>query len=720
MNKYLIFCCLIIELSLFGQVNLDLNGHLDAEKMNSASTQVQKASQSEQIVITVASSSGELPDVLNFAKVLFQSKVEKSNRVIVYINGEALGPSAIIPFLGDERYGSIYLSWGDIALGNETGLPANILRKQVMGLIPNSQSEAELLRNVAAAMSDPNAPLSDDKAKNERLVLNQNEVQSLKLVKSLMSAQSFKDQFLPKEVIEEAPAVIPVSNLQKSFEDHIKYNKNGSNRIGYIKIAGHDTAISQSTWIYVKKALDYYKETKPLFIILELDTPGGEVFAAQKISDALKDMDTQERIPVITYINNWAISAGAMLAYSTRYITVVKDGSMGAAEPVIAGQDGQMQAASEKINSALRADFANRARFFDRNPDIAEAMVDKDIILVWRNGKVVRLDTEEQIRRTGANPDKVISNKGKLLTLNASEMMEYGVANLLLMPEKVAAVTEQEKSLGQWPASKSLLFHQTFFKDIPDATIDSYQMDWKTWFLTLLTSPAVSSALFLGMIMGFYIEFNTPGFGLPGTIGITCLLLIIIASFALEIGNALELVLVIIGIGMLLAEIFLIPGFGLMGILGILFFVGGVIALMIPNIGEIQYEVDTGTFNAAGEFIMERIAWFGATIVFAVILMAVLGRYLLPNFTGFNRLVLKGGEQTVSNGYFAGETYSQLPKAGEQGVVTSPLRPAGKIEVNGVYYDAMSNGDFIAKDTPIIVKNVVGNDIFVDKRDLKK
>ena len=80
--------------------------------------------------------------------------------------------------------------------------------------------------------------------------------------------------------------------------------------------------------------MDYYKKNPPLFLILELNTPGGEVFTAQKISDALKELDTQMDIPVVAYINTWAISAGAMIAYSCRYIAIVNDSSMGAAEPV--------------------------------------------------------------------------------------------------------------------------------------------------------------------------------------------------------------------------------------------------------------------------------------------------------------------------------------------------------------------------------------------------
>ena len=73
-------------------------------------------------------------------------------------------------------------------------------------------------------------------------------------------------------------------------------------------------------------------------------------------------MDILYDIPIVAYINNWAISAGAMLAYSCRYIAVVKDASMGAAEPIM--QSGTtITVASEKVNSAMRSDFAARASF---------------------------------------------------------------------------------------------------------------------------------------------------------------------------------------------------------------------------------------------------------------------------------------------------------------------------------------------------------------------
>src|SRR5262249_25269856 len=127
---------------------------------------------------------------------------------------------------------------------------------------------------------------------------------------------------------------VGVGDLQESLGQHVRFSREGSNWVGRIYIGGHENQITQGTYIYVKNALEQFKKTKPIFIILELDTPGGTVYPAQKISDALKEIDTNSGIPVVAYINNWAMSAGAMLAYSCRYIAVVKDGSMGAAQPV--------------------------------------------------------------------------------------------------------------------------------------------------------------------------------------------------------------------------------------------------------------------------------------------------------------------------------------------------------------------------------------------------
>lgn len=491
----------------------------------------------------------------------------------------------------------------------------------------------------------------------------------------------------------------------EDFGAHIHYGS--QNKVGYIAIDNRDSQISQATFLYVKKALEYYKENKPIFIILELNTPGGEVFAAQKISDALKEMDTQFDVPIVAFINNWAISAGAMIAYSCRYITTVKDGSMGAAEPVIMGEGG-MQTASEKVNSAIRSDFAARASFFDRNPFIAEAMVDKDMIVVKREGKIIKLDSMEQVKPT----DELISPKGKLLTLGAEQMVEYGVANLMLEPAKLEPITELEKEQGKWPASKTLLFTAPFFHQIPDAEIDAYQMDWKTRFFMLLASPIVASLLSLGLIIGLYMEFNTPGFGMAGGFALLCLFLIMLSSYAQEIGNFLELILMLGGLTLLALDLFVIPTFGIVGIAGIVLFLIGLFGMMLPGLGSISFEFDTGTFNAAGEAFLHQLIWLSGTLVLALILIALLARYVMPAFAGWQRFVLTGGEQV---GYSAGAEH--LPNKGASGVVVATLRPGGKVMIEENIFDAVSLRGFMEKGTAIVVTGLDGSTLIVEEKE---
>jgi membrane-bound serine protease (ClpP class) len=507
-----------------------------------------------------------------------------------------------------------------------------------------------------------------------------------------------------------AEEVLP-HNVEAQLQAHIKVHSTGKNLVGHILIDDRASGINQSTWLYVKQALAYYKKVRPIFIVLELNTPGGEVFAAQRISDALKEFDIQEGIPVVTFINNWAISAGAMLAYSCRFIAVAKDASMGAAEPVLSDGQGEAKTASEKVNSALRADFANRARFFDRNPYIAEAMVDKDIILVLREGKFLKLDSESQLRTTGNDPDILISPKGKLLTLDTEQLMRYGVADLLLLPVPLPEVTEAEKAEGRWPASKTLLFQQPFFHTIPNAEMDVYHMDWKTHLFVWLAHPAVSSILMLGLMMGFYLEMSSPGFGLPGTVAVTCLFLILLSSLSLDIANWLEAILLITGLLVIVLELFVLPTFGLLGFIGVALFIVGLFGMLLPELKSVTFDVNADNAAIAWQAFFEHLTWLCATLLVGVILILLLARYVTPSFVAWNRLVLHGHEQ---EGYLAGESPKMLPQRGAKGKVFATLRPAGKVIIEDHIYDALTQGNFIERGTPIIVKKLDGSVIVVD------
>lgn len=723
---------------------LSMKGFLNKEKIAAAKTVVHSlfdsSSPSPHLILEINSTGGDLNEVLDLAKAMYELKTQKKIKVIVYIHDHALGPAAALAFLADELTSSPFVSWGDIPLQTESALPSNILRNQVRSLINPQNPHARLLAMLADAMSDPSLQMIDDhgwkivsdshsiegaalSVLGQTLVLNQHQIQELGLVKDFLSADEFQKKYHLPLVSDSLspnqeggfPLQIAPQVIEKKLQEAIRFRSEGPNVIGYFYIGGHDTPISESTWLYLKKGLEFYKKEPPIFIILELDTPGGEVFAAQKMSDALKEMDTQLNIPIVAFINNWAMSAGAMIAYSSRFITTVKDGSMGAAEPVYAGEGGKMETASEKVNSALRADFSNRASFFNRNPLIAQAMVDKDLILVVRHGELIQLENESQMRLTGADRDLVITTKGKLLTLNAQQMVRDGVADLLLPPIKLPEITTEEKTAGEWPAIKMPLFQVPFFAAIPNAIVKPYQMDWKTQFFVFLASPLVSSLLLMALMIGGYLEMNHPGLTLPGFVAGASLFLIVLSSFSLEVAGWLEFILLFMGLALILTELFVLSTFGVIGILGILLFLGGLFGMLLPDLNSVHFEYDRYSFNAAGQYLIERLAWLSGSFILSLIIIVLLASCLLPSFSLFNRLVLIGNEQNASDGFTAAGKVLDLPHPGSDAKVFAPLRPSGKIIANDRIYDAISVGDFIEEGEQVVIIRLEGNDLFVSR-----
>ncbi|GAB4190232.1 MAG: NfeD family protein [Simkaniaceae bacterium] len=496
-------------------------------------------------------------------------------------------------------------------------------------------------------------------------------------------------------------------DLRTEMDKAFRYNREGPNYIGYLQIE-RDRQIDQSTYIYIKFALDEFKKKHVSFIVLDLNTPGGEVIYALKIAALLQEMDLKYHIPVIAFIDNWAVSAGALLAYSCRFIGIVPSSIMGAAEPVLASSSGEMKAASEKVNSALRAEFTNAASLFHRNPLIAKAMVDKDIILVFREGQIKELSKPEEMVPT----DTIISGKGKLLTLNAKELAAYKVADFMIPYINLPAVTDKEREAGLWPASKSLVFQQPILKKIPGAILISYK-NWKINFFSVLTHPVVSSLLLIGLMLGFYVEMSTPGFGVPGFIALACLVLIVLSSFAVYAISWIEVIFIVLGIALLLIEIFLIPGFGFTGILGIVICIIGLFALMLPSFENFNF-FDPDSFSLIAGSLLHRLAWLAGGLIAAVIIIAFLARFVSKKLLVVSKLVLRG-EEEGSQGYISTPPSSKLPCKGMKGTAFTPLRTAGKVMIDEELYDAVSDGRFIEQGEKVEIIDVRGGHLVVKR-----
>ena len=502
---------------------------------------------------------------------------------------------------------------------------------------------------------------------------------------------------------------VEISTLQHRLENSIHYDPSGKNPIGYLHLA-KDAPIQDSTYLYVKFAIEEFKKLKVPFVVLDIDSPGGEVFAALKISSELKKLDTEFHIPVVAFIDNWALSAGALLAYSCRYIGITTDASMGAAEPVIMGE-GKMESASEKINSALRAEFSNTASFFGRDSLLAEAMVDKDIILVERKNKIIRLESEADIITSGKTPDVMISRKGKLLTLDAKQMMQLGVADFEVPYQSLISITAEEKAKGSWPFAKCLLSKAPFFSAIPQAELFDYHNN-KINFFAFLSHPLISSLLMMGLMIGIYAELSHPGFGVFGALALVCLGLILLSGFASQAIDWLEIIVLVVGVALLAIEVFVLPGFGVVGILGILLMLGALCSLLLPSLPGVSFSYDVSQWSLSAVEIVKRMGWLVGTILLSIIIMTVISRFISRRKVVLKHLVLEG-EQDTEDGYIAVPSASSLPGIGQEGIAYTSLRPSGKVLIHGILLDAQAENFFIEKDEEVVVCRREGGRVVV-------
>lgn len=250
-------------------------------------------------------------------------------------------------------------------------------------------------------------------------------------------------------------------------------------------------------------------------VILDIETPGGRVDAAERIVTAVRNT----AVPVYAFINMRAFSAGALIALSADEIYMRPGAVMGAATPVT----GEGQTAPEKIVSAMRSEMRALAETRGLDPRIAEAMVDEEIAI-----------------------DGVVE-EGKLLTLTAAEAIAVGYA----------------RPIDDWNALIAEL-------DLEEAPVHTASVNWAERVVRFLTHPMVAPMLLSLGFLGLIIEIKTPTFGVAGLLGGSALTLFFGSHFLLGLAGWEELILLTAGIVLIAVEMFALPGFGIAGIAGVL------------------------------------------------------------------------------------------------------------------------------------------------------
>jgi membrane-bound serine protease (ClpP class) len=404
-------------------------------------------------------------------------------------------------------------------------------------------------------------------------------------------------------------------------------------------------------------------------IIFDMDTPGGRVDVTEEIMRTMTDLP--DTVDTYTFIDKDALSAGALIAISTQHIYMSPGSRIGASAIVTQQGDIEEGDLKEKHVSALSALVRSVAESNGHDANLIESMIRKE--MEYKIG------------------DDMICEEGRLLTLTDMEAAR---------PVKREG-SETETPLLSEGTVKTLdeLMEQVGLADGVIRRIEITTAERVARFIELL------APLFLaGGLLGLYIEFKTPGFGVPGITGIVLLAIFFWGHQVAGLAGSIELVLFALGVALLAVEIFVIPGFGITGITGISLIMLSIFMSMIEHYpGTEWFELPPVQVGAASTDLGLALAM--------TLALALVATHFLPKTQAFQSLLL-AAELDQAHGVTASAPTDAL--LGAKGNAVTPLHPAGFGTINGKRLNVVARGEFIDPGTPIVVAETHGNRIVVD------
>lgn len=423
----------------------------------------------------------------------------------------------------------------------------------------------------------------------------------------------------------------------------------------------------ESALLYViRRGVHEAESHRARALVLTMDTPGGTVAAAEEIIKTLSGLS----MPTYTLVEKNAISAGAIIALATDHIYMTPGSKIGDAMPVMMSPLGGvqeipplMQEKSVSYVAGLVRSVAQRKGHDDR---LAEAMVRPELeyqvdgLVISPSNQLLTLTNVEAERRVGPDRHPLLS-EGTVSDL-AGLLTAVGLADCRVEEMRVTGA----ERLARW--------------------------------ITML-----APLLLIGGLLGLYIEFKTPGFGLPGILGILCLAVFFWGHHVAGLAGMEELLVFLLGLALLLAEIFIIPGFGAAGIAGLLLMAGALFAAMIQH-------YPSGPWYPSWAQVTVPIIRLGTALLVSLGAAVALARWL-PAMPGFNRLALDR-KADRSSGFTAAP--DQAGMLGLAGRALSALRPAGVAEIADRKCDVVTRGEFLAAGTRVRVAAAEGGRLVVE------
>jgi membrane-bound serine protease (ClpP class) len=426
----------------------------------------------------------------------------------------------------------------------------------------------------------------------------------------------------------------------------------------------------------IRRGVDEAVEKKADAIIFDMDTPGGRLDATEEIISIITGLN----IKTYTFVNPNAISAGAIISMATDHIYMAPGGRIGDAMPIMmsplpmGGVEAMPSDIKEKAVSPTEALIRSAAQRKKHDPDLASAMVRLEV--GYTNGT------------------KVICEKGRLLTLTAQDA---------------------EQLVGEGDAKRPLLSEGTV-KDMnellekighPKAQVQTITITSAEQIARVIDGFPWSGIILAAGLLALYLEFKTPGVILPGVIGVILLAIWFWGHRIAGLAGMGDILLFLIGMILVFVEVVFVPSMGILGVIG-----AGcmVLALFLAMMGHFP---DRPWYQPPDWQLNENLKNLGLAFVIAGIMAAIAARFL-PKTQLFHHLVLDA-EMNKEKGFQSASASEAKSLVGLKGKAETFLRPAGIGVFGDKRLDVVTrDGQYLPKDTPIIIAEAHGNRIVVE------
>lgn len=485
--------------------------------------------------------------------------------------------------------------------------------------------------------------------------------------------------------------------------------------------------ISDVTTESLERRVQIGRDNGAEVIIFEIDTPGGAALAADNICNFIKNLVD---VYTVAWVNTQAISAGSMIAIACDEIVMTPASSIGDCGVLMLSPMGAQAVPEEmraKAESPVLAQFRDSANRNGYSRLLCEALVIKERVVWWLEqadtGRREFVEDQVKVARVGEGLDPTTQPAGDVP--REWKLVESYTDTISGKPITVQQPIVDETELLTMSQSEAVAYG--FCKDIVGSTsalkarfnladdLPRLEFTWSELLVRWMTSMPVRIFLLIIILLGAYIEFHTPGVGVPGLVALICLAIFVGAPYLTGLASVAELVLILLGVLLLIVELFVLPGFGIAGVAGILLVFLGIFLSFVPT--------EPGPWRVVPQLpaTWEAMKSGATAMMIAVAVSAALMWYLarhLPQMPMASQLILSGEVargQTIDAGATAIETVAL--EVGDQGVALSVLRPAGKARIRDQVHDVVTEGDMVEKGTPIEVIDVSGNHVVVRKLD---